>query len=358
MTITIRSLERRLSSSTKLSPFASMQALRLSANAQPAVDPAKLKIVKRTLHVPPLDEIKTVFHEALSKNFAEVKVEIVDSPDLTEPPFHLATPGLSGRPTILDVGGISFYSNEIEKQKLYDIETLVKHLGYTKELLVIGAAHGPWPHLKKDSDVVVNTVLNKPKSAARSYGITVDETRGKIEFQALPLNETRFSVLGNLFLSEGKPGKVLKVFAKKRTGKDSFIFSMRRSIENRYGKKLVGIGGAFVIQKGSTLQYFPNLLNKPLAEGSRMRRVNSYYLYDSSPPQIAVGTFVSANTDLDLIPHHFHTFSDHKEGGHYLVDSSPETVEYLGYFTPGEVLYKVDQAPPGKAPAVPIPENY
>lgn len=83
--------------------------------------------------------------------------------------------------------------------------------------------------------------MKKPTLAARSYIITLDKTQGKIVCQALPLNETRFAVQGNLFLSEGKPGKVIKVFAKKRIGKFSFTATMRKSIENRYGDtKLVG----------------------------------------------------------------------------------------------------------------------
>lgn len=41
-------------------------------------------------------------------------------------------------------------------------------------------------------------------------------------------------------------------------------------------------------------------------------------------------------------------FSQHGDCGHYYQDVSPTIIEYLGYFTPGEILYKVDQAPPSK----------
>lgn len=56
-------------------------------------------------------------------------------------------------PTILDVGGISRYSPQFQKQPLYDIKTIIDHLGYEKESFIIGAANGPWPYLQKDCDV-------------------------------------------------------------------------------------------------------------------------------------------------------------------------------------------------------------
>lgn len=42
----------------------------------------------------------------MKSNFAEVRVEIVDCPDLTQAPFHLAAKGLDGDPTIVEFGKI------------------------------------------------------------------------------------------------------------------------------------------------------------------------------------------------------------------------------------------------------------
>lgn len=39
----------------------------------------------------------------LSENFAEVSVEVAECPDLTAAPFHLASSGLSGSQTIVEV---------------------------------------------------------------------------------------------------------------------------------------------------------------------------------------------------------------------------------------------------------------
>ena len=45
---------------------------------------------------------------------------------------------------------------------------------------------------------------------------------------------TTLSILGNLFLSEGKPGPVLEVRCKKRIGEDNFVGCMRKALEDAY----------------------------------------------------------------------------------------------------------------------------
>ena len=47
-----------------------------------------------------------------------------------------------------------------------------------------------------------------------------------------------------------------------------------------------------------------------------------------------------SNQGLDLRVEHTHCFSHHGEGGHYYIDTTPDTVEYLGYFMPAEFVYR------------------
>nr|CAH7763706.1 unnamed protein product [Callosobruchus chinensis] len=65
--------------------------------------------------------------------------------------------------------------------------------------------------------------------------------------------------------------------------------------------------------------------------------------YNMSAPLIALGTFVNSDPGLDLRVQHFHSFSQHGEAGHYHIDTTPETVEYLGYFVPGHEIYRIDK---------------
>ncbi|XP_033219952.1 ester hydrolase C11orf54 homolog isoform X2 [Belonocnema kinseyi] len=307
-----------------------------------ALDSTKLKIDSRTLYRPPLEELKTVFSEALATNFAEFSVEIVDSPDLKEKPFTLAASGLGGKPTILEVGGPSFLLPLVQREKVYDIKTLAPLVGHGDKSLVIGAGGGPWPYINSNCELMTNVLLDKPEPSESSRMSFVDKSNRACVLQVLPANETRFALLANLFLSEGKPGKVLKVYAKKRTGENDFIATMQKALAIRYTDKLVGLGGTFLIKEGKAKQHvMPDFSKTPLRTPADLD--DWLHFYDMSAPLIAVGTFVSAETDLDLRVQHFHSFSHHGEGGHYHIDTTPDIVEYLGYFTPGEILYRADQ---------------
>lgn len=53
--------------------------------------------------------------------------------------------------------------------------------------------------------------------------------------------------------------------------------------------------------------------------------------------------FLCCFQGLDLRVEHTHCFSHHGEGGHYYIDTTPDTVEYLGYFVPAEFVYRIDR---------------
>lgn len=53
-------------------------------------------------------------------------------------------------------------------------------------------------------------------------------------------SDTRLALLANLFVSEGKPGKVIKVYAKTRTGNLDFITTIQNALSVRYKSQLVG----------------------------------------------------------------------------------------------------------------------
>ncbi|XP_078034350.1 ester hydrolase C11orf54 homolog [Augochlora pura] len=307
-----------------------------------SLDVTGLKIVKKELHVPSFNEIKDVLTEGLTKNFSEVKVEVVDCPDLTQEPFTLAASGLGGNPTVLEIGGPSFLLPTVQRDKVYDVQQLVKHLQCCKNAFVIGAGAGPWPHINCNCELMMNLVLPEPNVRNESRIASVDKVDEKCVLRTLPNNETRLALLGNLFVSEGKPGQVLKVHAKKRTGSDDFIACMQKALAKHYQNNLVGLGGTFLMGNGKIKQHvMSDFSTVPLTTEEKLN--NWLCFYNMSTPLIAVGTFVSSESDVDLRVQHFHSFSHHGEGGHYHIDTTPETIEYLGYFNLGTVLYRVDQ---------------
>lgn len=87
---------------------------------------------------------------------------------------------------------------------------------------------------------MMNTMVSTSGVKNNSRIASIDTTNGEGVLHTLPNSETRFAVLANLFVSEGKPGKVLKVHAKHRTGSDDFIASMQKAIAEHYKNDLVG----------------------------------------------------------------------------------------------------------------------
>lgn len=47
--------------------------------------------------------------------------------------------------------------------------------------------------------------------------------------------------------------------------------------------------------------------------------------------------------DLDLRMEHFHCYSNHGDGGHYHYDTTPNEVEYRGYFNIAEYMFRIDK---------------
>ena len=306
----------------------------------------ELDIIKKQLHVPSLNEIKDVLQEGLAKNFDEAQVEIVDCPDLTAEPFTLAAPGLNGNATLLEIGGPSYLLPSVQRNKLYDVEQLLNHLQYSKDSLVIGAGAGPWPYLNSNCELIMNMKVSPSGVKNETRIASVDTKSGDCVLQNLPNKETRLALLANLFVSEGKPGQVLKVHAKKRTGSDDFIACMQKALAQHYKNNLVGLGGAFLMRDGKIKQHImPDFSTTPLNTEAQLN--NWLRFYNMSTPLVAVGTFVSSESDVDLRVQHFHSFSNHGEGGHYHIDTTPETIEYLGYFNLGATLYRVDQPETG-----------
>lgn len=306
------------------------------------LDVNELNITKKQLHVPSLDEVKEVLKEGLLTNFAEFQVEVVDCPNLMQEPFTLAAPGLGGNPTLLEIGGPPFLLPMVQRNKVYDIRQLLNHLQYNKDSFVVGAGAGPWPYANTNCELMMNVAISSSNVTNGTRISSVDKTNGNCVLQTLPNEETRCALLANLFVSEGKPGKVLQVRAKKRTGNDDFIACMQKAIAQHYQNNLVGLGGTFLMKDGKIKQHImPDFSATPLNTEAQLN--NWLNFFNMSTPLIAVGTFVSSESDVDLRVQHFHSFSHHGEGGHYHIDTTPETIEYLGYFNLGTTLYRIDQ---------------
>lgn len=206
------------------------------------------------------------------------------------------------------------------------------------------AGAGPWPLFDQNCEGMMNLKVGADGSLSNETHVArTISNRAGIELTKVPQTETRCALLGNLFLCEGKAGKVLKVTAKKRTGKENFISTMRLTLTEYFTEdKTVGLGGVFLLKEGKANQHVMDNFSKvPLNTEEELNKWLTFH--EMSAPLIAVGTFVTNEADLDLRLQHFHSFSQHGQGGHYHYDTTPDTVEYEGYFNVGSRIVRIDK---------------
>ncbi|XP_055624610.1 ester hydrolase C11orf54 homolog [Toxorhynchites rutilus septentrionalis] len=310
-----------------------------------SIDTVTLPFEEKPLYKPSLEEIRDVIATGLASNFANVNVEVVDCPNLTQAPFHLAGEGLSGSCALLELGGPPFLFPRVDYTKLYDLVSILRKTlnDSKKQILAVGAGAGPYPYVNSNCEGMFNLKIAANGHITNESHIaqTTPDCK-RVLLKKLPNTETRCALMANIFLSEGKPGKVLKVNCMKRTGNKDFIASIRTTLAQHYGDKTVGLGGVFLLKNGKAKQH----VMSPFSEAAihTEEELNTWLnFFDMSATLIAVGTMVTNECDLDLRLQHFHSFSKHGEGGHYHIDTTPDIVEYEGFFNVGEKIIRVDK---------------
>ncbi|XP_047487418.1 ester hydrolase C11orf54 homolog [Penaeus chinensis] len=295
-------------------------------------------VAHKPLHTPPLQEVAEVLQTALKAKFANAEVTVVDCPDLTKPPYGLEAAGLCGSPRLADVGGVPYLMPMVQKDKLYDVKDLAVAVGLPSAF-VVGAGAGPHPYVGVNSEMMAN--IKTGDSTTNGSRVAKINAAGSYELQKLPQPETRCALMLNMYASEGRPGKVLRVSAKKRTGDTNLVTCMREALKTHYGDKPVGLGGTFRLVEGKAkCHVMPEFSPVPLTCDAE---VNEWLrFFDMPAPMVFLSTFISSDPDLDLRVEHSHGYGSDC-GGHYHYDTTPETVEYEGYYNIAEVIYRIDR---------------
>jgi len=301
------------------------------------------------LHVPDLDELGAAIEKQLRTNFAEATVSVVECPDLRK--WGLAAPGLCGSARIADVGGVPYMMDpryHHVRFNLGDVAQACNLPSYTDQpCYIIGAAAASPYIVGQNAELMCTSVLGK---ARETHYAEVDED-GKCKCG--PYEADECGCLANLYLSEGRPGRVLRVEAARRTGKDNFVSCMRKGMLRHpqvKGASQVGLGGAIKIPSGKVKAHvMPDFKKNPMEDGSP--EVSEWLrFYEMGPDLTCLSTIVSGDPspggELDLRLEHTHFFrqSGPREGGHYHHDTTPETIRYIGYFAPAEAIYRVQNA--------------
>eukprot|EP00040_Diaphanoeca_grandis_P005596 m.33596 g.33596 ORF g.33596 m.33596 type:complete len:315 (+) comp16844_c0_seq2:203-1147(+) len=285
-------------------------------------------------HQPPLEELAKVIGDGLGPIFADVKVEVVQSPDFRQAPFHLAAEGICGSQRLADIGGPPYLVPTPDTSKIYNFTDIASEIGLPGATF-IGAGAGSSKMTGCNCELMPNTNLTSGEICTH-FAKMVDD---KPVLERYSSNE--FGLLANVLASEGKPGQVIKVSANGRKGDDNFVTAMRKIVGAHYKDQMVAFGGVFLIEKGKgKLHVMPDFSKTPLTTDADVDEW--LYFYEADAPLICLSTFVSHDPGLDLRVEHTHCFSDHGVGGHYHYDTTPTEVEYTGYFTLAESVFRID----------------
>ncbi|XP_052847737.1 ester hydrolase C11orf54 homolog [Drosophila gunungcola] len=303
----------------------------------------QLLFEEKPLHVPSLLELQKVIQGALNANFASVDVNVGPCPDLKDSQFGLVESGLGGRPTLLEAGGPPYLRPLVQREKLYNLKEITRKVQGPGKIFAVGPGAGPWPIRNSNCEGIFNFSLNEEDELKQgSYTATVRGEKEECVLERIPENEPRCALILNLFLSEGKPGEVLRISAKQRTGGENFVDCIRKGLEQHYGDKVIGLGGIFVVKKGCVHQHVMRDFSKtPIHTHEQIQQWLKFY---EMPAQLnAVGTLVTKDLGLDLRLQHFHSFSFENWGGHYHYDTTPDIVEYEAYLSVAERVIRVDR---------------
>lgn len=289
----------------------------------------------------------TVLENALRTNFAYVNVSIVLSPDLRQPPFHLASVGIGGDPLIFEYGDNAYLLPLVDRSRVYDLIPIIRHIPRYehKEFFAAGAGLGPFAWINQANEGVFNLKVEGNGAVNnQNHVIRTIANRTAIELRRVPTADTTVSILGNVFVSEGRTDRVLKVVARQRTGTANFINAMRVGLTQAYAQHpVVALGGVFAVNTGTThVHVVDDFSPTPINPGPDFS--NWLTFHDLPAPIVNVGNLVSRQGDFGLRFQHFHGYNPATNyGGHYEFDTTPNTVEYEGYFNVANRVLVVDK---------------
>ena len=158
--------------------------------------------------------------------------------------------------------------------------------------------------------------------------------------------DDRFGLMGNFYLSQNKPGKVLKVLVKRRIHKNNYTEAIRAVLRSKYGTdRPISLGGVFLINSGiAKLHIMPkHWPEEPSTDESVNNNWLKYYNI-TKHPLVCLSVFHSHDPGYNLRMEHTHCFNLEAQGeaGHYHYDVTADTVEYEGYFNAAERVYRLD----------------
>ena len=310
-----------------------------------------LKIERAKFNNPSLQIVAKALEKGLRSNYQDTIVEIVDCPNLKK--WDCPSEGISGNERIIDVGGEPYMHDKKYIGTEFDYEEISKKIG-SENSYALGAGSGAMSCLGGHcGELVINENLITDES--RSIIAQVGKNK---ECITKKYTARKHGGLGNIFFSDGKIGKVIKILLKKRIGNQgSLPQAIRNSlIENITLKKNdhIAMGGVFRILKGgvkSHVQPDYDDIKHEYYDPKLMKCTKDFLqFYEPVGPNLQcysvlwTGDPTGGNLNLrDSGEHtHFHSYKNKSEAGHYHFDVTPVDIEYECYFNLAYEVFRVN----------------
>ena len=310
-----------------------------------------LKIERAKFNNPSLQIVAKALEKGLRSNYQDTKVEIIDCPNLKK--WDCPSEGISGNERIIDVGGEPYMHDKKYIGTEFDYEEISKKIG-SENSYALGAGSGAMSCLEGHcGELVINENLMTDES--RSIIAQVGKNK---ECITKKYTTRKHGGLGNIFFSDGKIGKVIKILLKKRIGNQgSLPQAIRNSlIENITLKKNdhIAMGGVFRILKGgvkSHVQPDYDDIKHEYYDPKLMKCTKDFLqFYEPVGPNLQcysvlwTGDPTGGNLNLrDSGEHtHFHSYKNKSEAGHYHFDVTPDDIEYECYFNLAYEVFRVN----------------
>ena len=311
----------------------------------------KIDIEKANFKKISLEEIAKALQAGLSQNFKKVSVEIVECPNLKN--WGCPAEGLSGNQKIIDVGGEPYMHDKRYIGAEFNYEEIAKLIGSEKSY-ALGAGSGAMSCLEGHCGELIiddNLITKDNKSIIAKVGKNKECITEKY-------NGRKHGGLGNIFYSDGKKDKVLKINIKGRPGKQGSLPQAIRAVLinqlNLKNNNHIALGGIFRVIKGQIRAHVqPDYedIKHEYYDPKLMKCTKDFLqFYEPVGPNLqcysVLWTGDPTEGKLNLRESgehtHFYDFKNKSCSGHYHFDVTPDEIEYEGYFNTADAVYRVN----------------
>lgn len=311
----------------------------------------ELTIEKAQFAKTSLEQISEALKKGLQKNYKLVEISIVDCPNLKQ--WDCPAEGLSGNQKIIDVGGEPYMHDKKLIGAEFDYEEIAKKIGSEKSY-ALGAGSGAMSCLGGHcGELVINENLITNES--RSIIAQVDENQ---KCKSSKYTARKHGGLGNIYYSDGNPGKVIKIMIKGRSGNQgSLPQAMRTALKENLSTENdnhFAVAGVFRILNGkikSHVQPDYDTIKHEYYDPKQMKCVKDFLkFYEPIGPHFQCYSILwtgdPTGGKLNLRESgehtHFHSYKGTQDAGHYHFDVTPEEIEYECYFNIPEEVHRVN----------------